>query len=476
MSKQTNTTPADAEHPHYIRGASFAKTWVTCTAAPDAVLAARAVNEIPEDNRSGYADEGTLAHDSAYKIVMSKITAEDIKCPEMRQHVVDYLNETVKITRLGDSCSNYGTKMSEGGTGGHRYETAVPIFYKLDEVGTVDFMAVRLDGDNPGIDILDLKYGVGVKVHALENVQLLIYAISVLKVVREQVGSLEASFPVRLGIYQPRHRDFDGEVDWWETSVGNLDAWAETIEAAHEESCDPLLAQFRPSEGACQFCPFKPKCLVAAKSTFKGSPVNPFEHFESEDGEDTPDNPPAITGVPTVNHEMLTPEHVRWVVEHGPAMKKTIDDITKGEAERIRNGGEARGTKLVRGKPGNRAWADEEAADKMLAGYLNAKERHEPPKVISPTQAEKKLKAQEKAEGGKKLSKQLLVKMAMADHETIEASKHEPLVVRPQGKEVLVLETDERPALDFSPVETHFEDETTETKGQTDNTESGDVW
>ena len=469
MSNQT--TPADADHPHYIRGASFAKTWMYCTAAPDAVLAARAAGEIPQDNRSGYADEGTQAHNWAHKIATKEATSDDIKNPEMREHVIDYLNETLKCAELGATCPNYNQKLSDGGSGGHRYETPVPIFYKPDEVGTVDFMAVRLAGDNPGIDIMDLKYGVGVKVEAFENAQLAIYAISVLNVVRSQKGELPKDFPVRLGIYQPRHFEFTGETEWWQTTVGELDQWAGRINAAHDESCDPLLAQFRPSVGACLFCPFKPRCLVAAKSNFQGSPVNPFEHFEPEDGGD--DSLAVVDVSPKVDLPLVTPEQIRWVVEHGAAMKKTIDDICKGEADRIRNGGEDRGCKLVSGRPGNRTWSDEEAADKMLSSYLPAKERYKPAVLISPTQAEKKLKAQEKAEGGKKLSKQLLVRMAMADADTIAASKHEPLVVRPQGNEVLVLDTDERPALDFSPISDHFEDET-----GTDHTEADqeEIW
>ncbi len=95
--------------------------------------------------------------------------------------------------------------------------------------------------------------------------------------------------------------------------------------------------------------------------------------------------------------------------------------------------------KLVTGKLGNRAWGNETEAEATLKGFRLKREEMYSMKLISPTQAEKLIKKDNPRRW----------------------TKLESLITRAEGKPVVTLESDPRPALVLTP-ENDFDDVTDE--------------
>jgi len=93
------------------------------------------------------------------------------------------------------------------------------------------------------------------------------------------------------------------------------------------------------------------------------------------------------------------------------------------------------GYKLVKGKQGNRAWRDAEAAEALLKSFRLKIDEMYDMKVISPTTAEKVL-----AESPKRWA------------------KAQVLITRADGKPSVAPLSDKRPALEVKPVAEEFED------------------
>jgi hypothetical protein len=104
-----------------------------------------------------------------------------------------------------------------------------------------------------------------------------------------------------------------------------------------------------------------------------------------------------------------------------------LDDIEEYLEARLLEGEEIEGTKLVAGREGNRAWANDEAADTFLAGQTISADDRYTRKVISPSAAEKLLK-------GKDLSKRA-------------QTRFNELVTRSPARRVIALADDKRSAI-----------------------------
>jgi|DEB0MinimDraft_6_1074348.scaffolds.fasta_scaffold00032_38 hypothetical protein len=442
---------------HSIFAPSSAEQWTTCSASVEAIQLAKSQGLITEEESSEYADEGTEAHDFADKVAKKQMSLHTIPRP-MKDHIAGYLAETNELRNLRDP-NIVGAS--------HSYEHQVPLFYRPEDFGTVDFRAVRPNPEDPnfGIDILDFKYGQGVKVDAFENKQLAIYGYSTIRDIENSKDKLPDTMPVRLGIYQPRHHTFDGSVDWWSLTLGDLRKFCQEIEDAYHVANDPMEAVFKPSPKACLFCDIRKICKHRCKTSFQGMgpKANPFEEFDEEPEPLDLTQEPEETAITMTKKnqptKFVTPEQVKWIVAHGKEMKKVIDDVLDAETDRIQKGGDLRGVKLVAGKQGNRTWVDEERAEKMASNYLNAEERSKPRQFKTAPQIIAALKPHldPKDPDIKPLSTQ--AKIAFGFMEPKEGSKTEPLIHRPDGKPQLVLDDDPRPALGFKQPEDHFEAE-----------------
>lgn len=176
---------------------SGAHRWMAC---PGSVVLE---GDFP-DTSSVYADEGTAAHTLASWCLEGKTNADIFKGEEIAvgerkflvdDAMVDYVQDYVKLVR---EYAQDGTLL---------VEQRVPIGHLTGEegaTGTSD--AVIIKGNE--LMVVDLKYGMGVKVDATNNPQLQMYALGALEEF-ELLGDFEY---VTMVIHQPRLNHVS---EWW---------------------------------------------------------------------------------------------------------------------------------------------------------------------------------------------------------------------------------------------------------------------
>lgn len=102
------------------------------------------------------------------------------------------------------------------------------------------------------VESVDYKYGLGVKVEAVENPQLRLYGVGALEAYGDLLGEVDK---VRLTIFQPRL----DHVAYEELAADELRAWRDGIIPIAELALGPN-APFGPSEEACRWCPASGHC------------------------------------------------------------------------------------------------------------------------------------------------------------------------------------------------------------------------
>jgi len=261
MEKHNNDVN-HAVRAHALLSASGASRWIACS--PSARL-----EETFENKSSSFAEEGTLAHELAelelryqtglsydeYAIGLKAVTKNDIYSPEMSDYVqkhVDYVIEQfTEAKRLTPDAVLL-------------IETKVDITHLIEEgFGTCDVIIIA-DGV---LEVIDLKYGLGVRVEAEENKQLMLYGSGAL----EAYDMLYDIHTVRLTITQPRM----DSISSWEISAEDLRQWGEDV-------VKPAALKAYAGEGDqvtgdhCKFCRASARCkaqadlaLAAAQEDFK---------------------------------------------------------------------------------------------------------------------------------------------------------------------------------------------------------------
>ena len=413
MEKVT-TTPADADHPHSIYGASSASRWRNCPGSVGLIARMHKAGSIPKTETSSFATEGTEAHDWSDKVLTGAAKIDSVPVA-FRTHLSGYIQHCQDL------------EADAIGRGGRAYhEATVPLYYRPQDTGTLDFAVVvpPTKGDPGMIEFTDLKYGVGVKVSATDNSQLCIYLLSLVGMLENEEGiDFSDETVVRLGIYQPRHHSFDGEADVWETNLGDLRDFGAEIEADYITARDAKprdLSMLKASQSACMFCEAKGLCKVRAKGY-----MDVLVDFDDE-------TRPVLK---VSGSETLSTQQVQFIIKNAKGIRKVLDDTEASERQRIENGGDLRGLKLVEGKRGNRVWTNAAAAEAYLLRHLSPGESYQPQKILTASQAMKKL--------GDKL--------------TDEASAE--LITRPDGKAAIVTIEDERQAIRYTPISQDFDNE-----------------
>ncbi len=355
-----------------------------------------------EDNTSVFAEEGTRAHDMGERILKGTMQITDLE-PEF-ECVGEY-------TSLCKTLHNrWGGEMF--------VESRVPLSYYPKEKGTVDCAIVG--GDR--ICITDYKHGIGVMVDAEENLQLAAYALSFLKEYEAALDVTDETI-VEIRIKQPRVRTGDTE-KLWSTTVGHL----KTFQALLEEKAnlilgvinggDPSALQFSPSEDNCRFCINKMQCPARSVKAFE--PV--FEIDVTEAFDSLAESPAAIIKF----GPLLSPQQILNIHNNAGSIKKILADCEQYLLEQAVAGNPVPGTKLVQGRQGNRAWGDEAVVKERLLALLPEEDI-----VVS------KLKSFNQVST-------LLTEAAVPKDIIAEFDK---LTVRSEGKPVLALESDKRPAI-----------------------------
>lgn len=238
-----------AERDHAILSPSSAKRWINCT--PSALLA-----EAAGSKSSVYADEGTLAHEIAEYALTKYLEGEydpiiDDAVPLKDEHLENPLFGVDMADYIRDYCEfviGEIYEMQKSDRSSKMYlERRVDIRdFATDSFGSVD---VTLVSDKT-IHIIDLKYGMGVKVSADHNEQMMMYALGALKA--EMSPNITN---IRMTIAQVRLDHYDT----FEMSKGELLEWAEKVlKPAAKAAIQGVGKQVIGSW--CGFCPVKAQC------------------------------------------------------------------------------------------------------------------------------------------------------------------------------------------------------------------------
>lgn len=403
------------------------------------------------DTSSAFADEGTLAHalagccleaehdaalfvggqfgykdhGSEKKVIIEKEMADFVQVYIDRIREYAQGNELMVEQRLEFSCY-----------------VDVP-----DQFGTSD--AVILAGDE--IQVHDLKYGRGVKVDADNNEQLMLYALGAL----DTFGPLGDFKRIRMVIHQPRLQ----HLSEWDCSVEDLLAFAERAKYAAQAAMagDGDLV---PGESQCRFCKAKGTCPALRDQVLETVAGDFVDLTKGEIAVSIVDAETLLAqayGVAPKNVDFeQSGASARFVIKKpniapqlagAEARVTSLDDLdlatcmdsvemveswckgVRAEVERrLLAGTFSDGRyKLVEGRAGARAWADEAEAEKLLKSFRLKQDEMYDFTLISPTSAEKVLAAASPKRWAKA---QALIRRSDGKPSVAHASDKRPQLVR----------------------------------------------
>jgi len=344
----------------------------------------KAEEAMPEEKESPFAAEGTDAHELAELCLAQKITTRNFIG---KTPLIN--KERVITTEMADYVQEYVDYVRN--IGGHQeYEQEVSYDdWVPGGFGTADAIVTK----DETLFVIDLKYGKGVKVDAPENPQGMLYALGALSE-REVFLSFDK---VVIAIHQPRLN----HVSEWETTPEDIYSFG-----AHAAVCALKTTSKNPERipgtKQCQWCRAKATCPALLKHT----EVAIMQEFDSFDAE---------LPVPA----SLSDEQLKVVMDHKSVIEKWLKSVETHIISQIESGQPFPGWKMVEGRS-NRKWSNDLEAEKVLRSYLG--EDAYVKKLLTAPAAEKAL--------GKEDAKLI-----------------QELIVKPEGKAVLVPEGDKRPAL-----------------------------
>lgn len=370
---------------HALLSPSAAHRWLHCTAAPR--LEANVIDE-----GSSFALEGTLAHAyCALKLKQYMDWPTDGEVEEINQ-----LNAQYHTGEMDEYTDTYKTIVLEKYNAARvatpdarlLVETRLDFSeYIPDAFGTADAIIIA-DGV---MEVIDFKYGKGVKVSAYKNPQMLIYALGAY----DRFSFDYRIERVRMTIVQPRIDNLSE----YEISVSDLMAWVDTelkpkAQQAYEGNGPQVPGEW------CQFCKVKSSCRALTERCKQTAEKYPDPKLLSAD-------------------ELATA-----VLPILPTIKTWLTGVEDYALQQALSGVQLPGWKLVEGRS-NRKITDPEAAAVALnqAGYKTA-EIYKPQELRTITELEKLT--------GKK-------QFAAICGDYID---------KPQGKPTLAPESDKRPAID----------------------------
>lgn len=372
---------------HALLSASASNRWMNCTPS------ARLEEQFPEEE-SSFAAEGSAAHALAehklrkYMKLRSRKPRSEFDSDDLDEYTNEYVNYAIeRIEESRKSCTDIIALIEQ------RLDYS---FYVEGGFGTGDLIIV---GDNI-LEIIDLKYGRGIAVEAMENSQMMLYALGALELF-EALYHIEK---VTMTIHQPRLESISS----WEINVSNLKLWAEKEVRPRAELAIKGDGDFSPGIW-CQFCRARKVCRARAEEFLKQAQLK----FKKPD--------------------LLSDEEVGDILTVADKLKKWVEDIyTYASDMAITKGKKWTGFKVVEGRS-NRKYIDEAQVEDAAnsAGYLDIYKKS----IIGISEMEKLM--------GKKIFNKVLGN----------------LVYKPSGKLILVSETDKRKAVAISSAEADFKEE-----------------
>jgi hypothetical protein len=248
------------ERAHSKFSASASERWFECPGSVE-------LSEGLPDKSSSWAEEGTRAHEVLEKLlthclksgianphVLSVDPTVSKEMWDYAVHAVDYIIAQAVIAGTSNVLAEQKVRLS---------------FIHPEMFGTYDAAVVDYFGT---LHVFDYKYGAGVYVSPIENLQMIFYGIGL-------AYKYDWNFKkVQLWIIQPRVKGYDGPMSW-EVSIEDLkNYWTPLFEKAVKNVLENP-KEFK--EGAhCRWCKAQSVCPVKgekrtekAKSIFTSAPL-----------------------------------------------------------------------------------------------------------------------------------------------------------------------------------------------------------
>ncbi|MCS4486353.1 DUF2800 domain-containing protein [Staphylococcus americanisciuri] len=371
---------------HAKLSASGAKQWLNC---PPSIKASEGIG----DRTSKFAEEGTFAHelselyfsnkyedlsDFGFNKAFKACQSNEYYSEELREYVEEYVDFVEE--RYNDALARDSNVVT-------MFETRLDLSsYVPESFGTGDVIIFS----GGVLEIIDLKYGKGVEVSAIENPQLRLYGLGAY----ELISLLEDVHTIRMTIVQPRLDNFSTE----ELSIDELITWGTDYVQPKAKLAFNGDGEFKAGEH-CRFCKVRHTCRTRAMSML-----------------DTPDTPA----------HLLSDSEIAELLYKIPDIKKWADDLESYALDQMVNNDKAYdGWKLVEGRS-RRVMTDTNAIQNILEKEGYEAERITKTELLSLTALEKQV--------GKKAFNDLVG----------------AYIDKPRGKLTLAKESDKRPAIKLS--------------------------
>lgn len=360
---------------HAVLSASASHRWLMCTPS------ARFERNF-EDITSPYAAEGTEAHALAEKTLTGflkngKSQVEYPKNAEMQEAVQRYVDACIEKI-------NGARRISK--------DSQIKVEQRLDfskwvpeGFGTGDMVIIS----DEFLEIIDLKYGKGVPVSAINNSQMRLYALGMF----DAYGYLYGAEKVRMTIVQPRLDSISTET----ISVEDLLAWGEEVK---QKAKIAFTGKGEFCAGAhCRFCKARHTCRAHAEYELK----NIKEDLQAAELEDF---------------------EISDILLRAKGIKTWLDGLEAYALGKALDGYDWPGMKLVEGRSNRKITDDSKAVNILVEAGYSPDDIYKPQALRSITDLEKLC--------GKKMFNELL----------------SGVIEKPPGKPTLVSEKDKRKALD----------------------------
>ena len=365
---------------HAYLSASSANQWLNC---PPSIKASEGIG----DKTTTFAEEGTFAHelselyfsnlyeelsDKDFKQQLKRYKQNEYYSEELREYVeqyVDIVEEKVNEARAQDEPILFFE---------HRLDLTR---YVPESFGTGDVIIYY----NGTVEIVDLKFGKGVEVSALNNPQLRLYGLGAYELLKD----FEDVHTIKTTIIQPRLHNVSSE----SMTADDLVSWGLNVVRPQALKAIEGKGEFKPGNH-CRFCKIRHSCRARAEANLNASKE--------------------LT-TPTT----LTDDELAELLHKLPDIKRWASDVEEYCREQaLENNRNFDGWKVVEGRA-SRKYVDNEQVFERLKEHYDPKEISET-KVLSISKLEKQI--------GKKKVAELL----------------SDLVEKPQGKPTLVTEDDKR--------------------------------
>lgn len=311
--------------------ASASHRWINC---PGSI---RLSDQVPQEGSSSYAEEGTLAHAIAEQKLRIAID-KTVKASELKKLTKDPMYDG----EMDEATTFYaGLVMEHYNAGGDYAELMIEQRVDFSQwvpegFGTSD--AIIISDDT--IEVIDLKYGKGVRVDAEGNSQMRLYALGAYAL----FSDLYDFDKVRMTIVQPRLDHVSTE----EMTVQDLLEWAKVyvVPAAELAAKDDA-----PTSAGdwCRWCPARAICRTRAETNLE------LARYEFKRG------------------DLLDPDEIAEILGKVDELTRWASDIQGYALQQAMDGTHYDGWKVVEGRS-NRKYKDELLVAEALhkEGYKDA--------------------------------------------------------------------------------------------------------